>query len=252
MPTTRVGALRQRVGRSGLLAAIIAAHALGILWLATRPAATAPPVQPTMSLIEVDAGGPASPAKAPPEPLLPTPDVVPPVILLPSPLQAPSPDTTPAFATPGPAGTGGAAQGGCALAQAAGQAILADPAAMAELDGLPPEARTKADAVMLWDGLWQTPGAFPAKAAGAATSEIRRVVEQIVKVAVPECRDAPELGPQFIPVPGPTRTTFVVIGSGAWRWVDLLRPDDCVPFASTKRCRPTTSAMSKEQRLPIN
>ncbi|MEO6360880.1 MAG: hypothetical protein ABIO43_09950 [Sphingomicrobium sp.] len=247
---SRAEAVRERAKRGGLLIAICLAHGLAILWLATRPAAPPALTKPGISLVDIVAPGGGTPARAPPKPPRPTPDAVPPKVFVPSLLPALAPDAPQSPTTLGTLGSGTAVGGGCALAQAAGQAILGDPRAMAELEALPREARTEADAVMLWDGLWQVPlaksgimsvpqntpaGVTPGQAE-ATPGAIRFVVQQVVGLASPECRDAPVLGPQFIPVAGSTRTTTVVIGSGAWRWADLIRPEENCPALGGGPC----------------
>jgi hypothetical protein len=104
---------------------------------------------------------------------------------------------------------------------------------MAELEALPAQARTQADAVMLWDGGWlQSASALspaPADTPNGSVltlGQLRRVVEQELRKAQTECRNAMVTGPQFIALPGVRRTTIIVVGSGQWRWEDLLRPDE--------------------------
>lgn len=241
---SRAHAFRERTKRGGLLAAIAMIHGLAILWLVTRPDAPPASTTPGISLFDIAAPGGGSPARAPPKPPRPTPDAVPPEVIIPSLLPAPAPDAPPALAALGASATGTGMGGGCALAQAAGQAILADPLAMAELEGLPPEARTEADAVMLWDGVWKdfvvnsgVSPIVPNRPAGAMQGTIRFVIQHVVRLAAPECRNAPVLGPQFIQIPGVNRTTTVVIGSGSWRWDDLIRPDKNCVAADGQPCR---------------
>lgn len=131
----------------------------------------------------------------------------------------PSIAVDPTLPTAADAGTGaGAMIGGCALAHDLGVAIARDPLAMAELDSLPVGVRSSADAVMLWNGQWLDI-ALPPGLAGGAT---RRVTEQVVSAAASDCREAQISGPQFVPVPEAGRTVMIVIGSGNWRWAELL------------------------------
>jgi hypothetical protein len=134
----------------------------------------------------------------------------------------PSTPAAATFATPTASGGGDGAAGGCALAQAVGDAIRTNSAAVAELEALPPQARTQADAVMLWDGQWKGSDTVTAN---ETASVLRQVIEQAVRDAETECRETLVNGPQFIALPGPSRTTMIVIGSGQWHWVDLIRPD---------------------------
>ena len=233
-----------RARRAALILAIGAVHLLAILWLATRPPNSLPISGTALSIIDITAPLPGQPASAPPKPPEPVPEPVPMPVLMPSPLPAPVPDAPATPLAPGIAGSSGLVGSGCTLANVAGEAIRASAAAMAELDALPREVRTEADAVMLWDGNWQGPAAARASAAqpttGAATQVLsgatRQVMEQLVRAASSECRDAPRLGPQFIAVPGPTRTIMVVIGSGAWRWGDLIRPEELCSTVAGAMC----------------
>lgn len=237
---------RDRVGRGALLVAIGALHVLAILWLAAQHSPAPRPNEATVSLIEISKSTGAAVAPVPLKP--PAAELKPlePVIIAPSPV--PGIMAAPAEASASEVGGGAALGGGCTLSQAVGDAILADTAAMAELDALPAEARTKADAVMLWDGRWEGRGLGSSTvqrvappAGTASTSAVRSVVEQVVRGALPECTKAPVSGPQFIILPGPLRNTIIVIGSGKWRWADLLAPDEhCLPDHGPA-CQSTTA-----------
>lgn len=224
--TTSRGDLARRIF---LLLVIVALHLLLILWLASSPLPerVAPPAIMNVFSVPLSSGRSASAHQVPTK--MPTPAKV----LLPATPITPgrsvagaSPPSVDAGTTPGTE-----AVGGCSLAQDVGQAIEHDPAAMAELDALPPTLRTSADVVMLWNGQWLDSGET---AAGTDTGSLRRVVEQVVAGASVECRDATVAGPRFIPVPEGTRTATIVVGSGSWRWGDLLASSaDCSPVPST-------------------
>lgn len=114
---------------------------------------------------------------------------------------------------------------GCSVASAVSAALIADKDAMAELAALPAEVRSDADAVMLWNGAWL--GDAPAAQMQMVQSpipELRRVVTDTVMALSAECQEVETAGPQLIPIPEPGRTTMVVIGSGVWRWSNLLDP----------------------------
>ena len=212
--------------RGALLLAVVALHLLLILWLASSPPSKRVTPSPAMSVFTVPLsiahGAAVQPLRkkmAPP----PTPRVA--VLIVPAklPIADASLSPTAVIASPGAE----TATAGCALARDAGQAIGQDPAAMAELDALPPGIRTSTDAVMLWNGQWLDLGSMPA---GIDTGALRRVVEQVAADAPAECRDAEATGPQFIPIPERDRTVMIVVGSGAWHWADLIAPPaDCAP-----------------------
>ena len=125
---------------------------------------------------------------------------------------------------------------GCSIAGKVGDAITHDPAALAQLAELPPEMRSGADAVFIWNGEWLIgSGASPiSDSPGMVTIDnpLQKTIESAVASAATECRAAPMTGPAFIAVQEGTRTTMLVIGSGVWRW-DQVQPTECdaVPFA---------------------
>ena len=52
--------------------------------------------------------------------------------------------------------------------------------------------------------------------------ELKRVVTEAILALPVDCQGVETAGPQLIPIPEPGRTTMVVIGSGLWRWSDLI------------------------------
>lgn len=218
-----------RAGRLALLTAVVAAHLLLILWLVARtPIVPILPARgPTLIAIaslseegvEVELSRPAqqksTAARAP---------LPPPLIAMPSPIPAASD----AVATNDAAASGG---GGCQLAGNVAAAILADPSAMAELAALPPGVRSDADAVMIWNGGWsgQGPATGPSVAApiGERATGLRSLIEQTVAAASAQCRAVALTGPVFVPIAEVGRTTMLAIGSGVWRWDDLLLAPNC-------------------------
>lgn len=221
----------QRPLRVALLLAIAAVHLLMILWLMTRPPDERSASKEGGTLILFAPTSGKSPASAPrkqtepPRTTKSTP-VPPPPIEMPSVL----PTVAQVAGAAEPSTIGGS--GGCQLAADAGAAIRLDPAAMAELAALPPGVRTEADAVMLWNGRWLGDASSPAPPTNPPPAgELRRVVETVVAAAPAECRDAAAIGPVFMPIPETGRTTMLVIGSGKWRWSDVLGPEVCRPEA---------------------
>jgi len=208
-------------------------HLLAIIWLASQSSRTALKEQSAISLINLSTAPGGAPDPAPPKPPESKAEIATPMVV--AQLPSPVPAAAAAPAVPAAPEGGGLMGSGCALAQAVGDAILIDAAAMAELEALTREARTEADAVMLWDGRWQGLGAasatrlvVPPTATVPETvvfGGVRGVVEQVIRAAPTECSETPVIGPQFVALPGLERTTFLVIGSGTWRWADLLRPD---------------------------
>lgn len=218
---------RRRRPRLALLLGIVAAHLLVIVWLITRPPAT-PVAERAGTVLALSAFAqeqPPSPPKQPPAPR----QLPKPLLSMPStqPVET-EPVASPSEAAPGVAGQ-------CQLTLDTQAAIERDPAAMAELAALPPGLRTEADAVMVWNGQWVDLAApvatgskevvtDPGSGAPAVPSAIGSAIAAVVEAASPACRDGLVAGPVFIPIPEPGRTTILVIGSGAWRWSDMLQP----------------------------
>ena len=218
-----------------MLIVIIAVHLLLLMWLVTRPPAVQPVSDHGRGLLLISladgerSAAPSTKPKPPPPSLIP-----PPAIILPSLLATPTAAQTPSPSDAGAPQAGEA--GGCALPVRTAEAIARDPAAMAELAALAPLYRTSADAVLLWNGQWlatgQEAGAVPVMPA------LRRIVEQVVTEASPECRATPTNGPQFLAIPEQDRTTTLVIGSGTWRWSDLLATSATCLSGAPEACLP--------------
>lgn len=197
------------------MAAIIAAHLILAAWVVMSgshyAAARRSPALATFDVSKdvPEPDTPAKPAIVPAEPDMRL------AALLPSELTV--------DAAPPAAGSG--AGNGCSVASAVGAALLADKDAMAELAALPAEVRSDADAVMLWNGAWlDVAPQAQMQMAQTPIPALKRVVTDTVLALPAECQEVQTAGPQLIPIPEPGRTTMVVIGSGVWRWSNLLDP----------------------------
>jgi hypothetical protein len=76
-----------------------------------------------------------------------------------------------------------------------------------------------ANAVMLWDGGWVEARASPGE---DLLQPIRQAILAGLASAPPECRDHWMSGPRFIALADQRQSTVLALGSGAWRWSDLL------------------------------
>ena len=226
---------RPRARRSVTLAFVVAGHLLIIvLMLLVRAPADPQRDDGALQLFDVSdkSGAPASAAApAPREAAAPEPKPSP--VVLPAPVLPPGGGALTGAAT-GP----GALEGGCAIAATLGRAIESDPAALATLAALPPEARTSADAVLLWNGTWLQ---VPAPDGTDSIATLRSVVEQTYLTAAPECVESIVAGPQFIPVVMGDKTLMLVVGSGEWRWRDLAQPNIYEPQGMTDEDNFTSS-----------
>lgn len=106
----------------------------------------------------------------------------------------------------------------CDLSQWLQKALQADPQVLQALTLIPRPARSVANAIMLWDGGWVATS--PRAASGVAA--IRQALLAGVLAAPPACRDQPVVGPEIFTLTDAQGTTVIVVGSGAWRWGDLL------------------------------
>jgi hypothetical protein len=104
----------------------------------------------------------------------------------------------------------------CDLATALANDLRQAPAAQRALLAVPASARSVADAIMMWDGQW--PG--DTQAGGKAL--LRALIEREIAAARSRCLDEINHGPHLFLVPASGTTVAIVVGSGEWRWRDLL------------------------------
>ena len=223
--------------RIALLVSIIAVHFLIIAWLMTHsvPDKARAAGRETITSISLSPGdrAAAQPQKPVQRPRVAVrKPVPPPLIAMPS-ISPAAPDTA-AAGDAGVAGSGNV----CQLSADAAAAIQHDPMAMAELAALPPGVRSVADAVMLWNGKWFDQDiAVPTPTGAVSTNgSLRLAIEKMVVAAPAACRDEAMVGPVFVPIPEGDRTTLLAIGSGAWRWSDLLPLPAICPAGDLSLC----------------
>jgi hypothetical protein len=84
---------------------------------------------------------------------------------------------------------------------------------------IPAQARSVANAVLLWDGRW-----VDASTVGgpASLGPIQSTVLLAVAAAPPTCQAELVRGPRLIAVGDTRDTTVLAFGSGEWRWGDIL------------------------------
>lgn len=113
----------------------------------------------------------------------------------------------------------------CQLAEWLQQALQQDTQVRIALDKIPRPARSVSNALMLWDGDW-----VDAPATATGVSLIRDAIQSGIQSAPQTCRDEPMRGPVLITLVDETGSTLLAVGSGEWRWADLLPvPDDSPP-----------------------
>jgi hypothetical protein len=122
----------------------------------------------------------------------------------------------------------------CDVAETLARAFSQNDFVKAELARIGPQSRSISNAIMFWDGSWvDLPGNAPAD----AVATLRRAIVQGVEAAPAECRAEDVIGPRFIFVSGEGPTMMLVLGSGAWRWEQLLAEPAPESGASAKQGR---------------
>ncbi len=211
-------ALSRRRGRllAGALTVTVHLMALAaLLWprAVPPPKQVRPPPPPLeVSLVELPKPKPPEPPKPVMlEPVSPHSAVRPPHLTL------PVPDTSDLLsesqlAGATSAGEAGAGGGGCDMARAVQQALRRDPLVRAAVE----DANRLGKAIMLWNGDWVRSG----EQDGKGLSAVREAIMWEVAFAPEACRNQRVHGLVLLSLAdGVTR---FVIGSGDWRWSDLL------------------------------
>lgn len=107
----------------------------------------------------------------------------------------------------------------CDVADTLARAFTENPLLKSQLQRVGPRSRSVANAIMFWDGNWvKVPGGPPED----AVETLRRGILEGVRAAPPECLAQDVAGPRFIPVASSAGTIVLVVGSGNWRWGQLL------------------------------
>ena len=221
-PDTPLSTRRVRMASLGLT---FAAH-LGVLALLLIPA-TQPvkpretslmafDVAPNIAIAKQAPAKPPQPVRVPPPPVEAI--VVPPPIV---PLPVPS-DVVVAMLAQSEAQS---QDGACDLTDPVRAALAESVEVTALLQRMPRAHRSVANAIMVWNVDWvASDNALDRE----ALAVIRDVVAGTVAAASPECRLQQQGGPRLIMLPGVRENTVLALGSGLWRWQDMLqtaRPD---------------------------
>lgn len=205
-----------RSRRLAALMAVTALHALLLLLFLTARSVAPQPAQAPGALTIVSVADDSS-ATPPPPPKLPSP-VVDDVQLAEFAL---STETDPTASA--------ASASGCAALEAVTEALLTDPVAVAAVLQAPPETRSIAEAIVVWNTGW----AAATATAGAPLEPVRATVRRSLESIDERCLDEPIAGPRLVPIPAGAGTMFLVFGSGSWTWRQLtLDPDPLLEVAN--------------------
>ncbi len=85
---------------------------------------------------------------------------------------------------------------------------------------LPTEQRSVANAIDLWDGQW------PEDSSSGGKGLLRALLVKAVTAARPDCLTVANHGPALFLIPDSHTTVVLAVGSGDWRWGDLITPSD--------------------------
>ena len=83
---------------------------------------------------------------------------------------------------------------------------------------IPRQARSVANAILLWNGQWLMLGSSQS----GALQPVEQIVKETVERAPQACQAEVLQGPRLILVSEPHDTFVLAFGSGDWRWTDLL------------------------------
>lgn len=221
-------AAQPREQRIVVLAMVLAVHAAFFVLLLQHTTQMPPDIKSTIvSVIAINAERPS--AAKPPPPTLPAKvaDTFMPVTAL------SIPD---AVQSDAPAG----ATGACSAPDAVLEALLRDPAALDAIGRSPPETRSVAQAVVMWNEAW-SPFALDA---AAPLGPVRATIERTLASLDDACLDEPVTGPRLLPVPDETGqgTILIALGSGVWTWRALIVPPPPSPAAGAMPLTATPSA----------
>lgn len=207
-----------RSDRSTAAVATFAIHAVIVGALMMPTASPTPSVPRVLAVFDISASAampeakPATPQPEPVAPTVPRPVIVPPPII---PLPTPNQIVVATLDQTASTAFGGA----CDLTEPVQAALRSSEAVAASLPEIPQARRSVANAIMIWNAQWV---ALHETLDPTAMTAIRDTVAETVAKASPECRLQPQSGPRLIILPGIRDTTVLALGSGVWRWQDLL------------------------------
>lgn len=112
----------------------------------------------------------------------------------------------------------GAVGDSCPTLETITKAIIESPAATDAMVHAPPETRSVADAIAIWNAGWSE----AAMVGPAPLGPVRTTVLAALQSMTPECLEQAVAGPRLVPIPNGDRTMFLVFGSGDWTWKDVM------------------------------
>jgi hypothetical protein len=107
----------------------------------------------------------------------------------------------------------------CHLARDLQNALQNNDRAQEVLASIPQEARSVANAVMVWDGRWISLNMPDGE---ARLEPVRETIIQTLSASSADCQDRLNTGPILFAIAGPTGTTVLALGSGPWRASEII------------------------------
>ncbi len=106
----------------------------------------------------------------------------------------------------------------CDTLSAVKDAINNDPVAVQAIQDAPPQYRSIAGAIVLWNADWSA----GAQQANEPLAAVRTAIGAGIASVDPACLEEAVAGPRLIPISFGDHSMYVVIGSGSWKWQQLL------------------------------
>ncbi len=133
-------------------------------------------------------------------------------------VSSPSMPDDAAVSVPGQGDTG-VVTGACDLTEPVRAALQGNQEVLNSLPTIPRDKLSVANAIMIWKAAWLDEDR---QLDATAVAMIRDVVAETIAAATPECRMQPQIGPRLLLLSGTADTVVLAVGSGEWRWQDLL------------------------------
>lgn len=210
----RIFAPSWKSGRERLFAltATIIMHVIAIAWLVMShysPARERPSVSTfALTVIAMPAAEAQTPRISPPP--LPTPD------------ERPSPDPVSMTTGQSPDVVADAhLAAGCSPLEAVTKTITDDSATIAALRAVPRSERSISEAIVIWNAGWSEMAA----STDAPLASVRIAMQQTLRALPSDCLAEIVAGPRLIQIATEQGTTFLAIGSGQWRWAQLIEEE---------------------------
>ena len=197
--------------RYSALALVLVLHAIALLLLLSQRGSP-PEAVPKPGLLKVISLNAEAPREAPP----------PPPVLPSKMVQEIKTEMQLALSDNLQSDSAAAPSGGCVALEQVKAAIMGDPAALSSVIQAPPETRSIAEAIVIWNQNWVA----AASSGDAPLGPARTAVERSLAAMPDDCLDEEIAGPRLVPFAAGPGTIFLVFGSASWSWRDVASPTE--------------------------